>query len=169
MTTTASATVTSSQMVFCGEHHQAVGIEIEIARRNWILRLSPLLRKFADALSANAGSVFQFRRDSCKQRLRYRNARTPAWPFMTGNTAKLTVILATAQRAKLGFHFFAFRRRTIASDRTPMAAIIDAPGSGTTETASICVLPLSTSIRRKLALCRSTGLPFSSRAHDKSK
>jgi hypothetical protein len=156
-------------MIFRGEHHQTIGIEIEIARRNRFRRPLPLLRKFANALLANTGSVLQFRRDASKQFVRNRNARTPAWPLVTANPAELTVIPATTKRAKLGVQPLAFRKRMIASDKTPTPAIKHAPGSGTTETASICVLPLNTSIRRKLALSKSTLFPLPSRAHDKSK
>src|ERR1700739_1789771 len=62
-------------------------------------------------------------------------------------------------------------RRNIVPKATapPAPASANEPGSGTAEIASICVRPLRTSIRRKLALCTSTLLPALSRAHDKSK
>jgi hypothetical protein len=98
---------------------------------------------------------------------------------MTANSTELTVILATAKRAKCRLeglpaqfvaHLVAFRRHpNFSQSMPPIAPIIHAPGSGTIEIASICVRPLNTSIRRKLALCRSTGLPSPSRAQDKSK
>jgi hypothetical protein len=119
MPTTAPATVPSPQMVFCRKDHEAVFIAIEIADRNCFRRpLSTLLGKFPNALSADTGSVFQFRRDTCKQFLRNRNAYAPARSFMTGNPAELTIIRATAKRAKLRpkrllakilTHLFAFR------------------------------------------------------------
>jgi len=118
MSTATPAAVTPSQVVFCSEDHQAVGIEIEIARRDCsISRLSPL-HKLGNALSANAGTVFQFRRDPREQFFWDGHARTPAVSFMTGNPAELTVIRATALRANLRLkrllakilvHRFAFR------------------------------------------------------------
>lgn len=180
MATTAPATVPSPQMVFLGEYHQSMLIEIKVAGRNYFRRaLSTLFPILADALSANAGSVIQFRRYPYKQFFWNRNACAPARTLMTVNPAELTVIRTTAKRAKLRLqchptkflaHLLPFRRPPNFSQTTPpIMPIIHAPGSGTTETASICVLPLSTSIRRKLALCRSTLFPLPSRAHDKSK
>jgi hypothetical protein len=58
MTTTASATVTPAQMVFCGEHHQAFFIEIKVAPRNILVHVFPImLRMFTNASTANASLV----------------------------------------------------------------------------------------------------------------
>jgi len=180
MTATAPATISSPQMVFRSEHHQPVFIEIKVADRHRSKsQLLTWLQKFGNALSADAGSVFQFRRDPCQQFLWNTNACAPAWPLMTANPAQLTVILAAAKRAKCRLegrpakflaHLFAFLRHpNFSHSILPRAPIIHAPGSGTIEIASICVRPLNTSIRRKLALCKSTELPSPSRAQDKSK
>lgn len=169
MTTTAPATVTSTQMIFCGEHHQPVLIEIKVARRNRFERALSTYPKLDDAALANACAVFQFRRDPCSQSLWNGNTFTPARSFVRARATMLTFIWTSTKRAKLRlechpanfvFHLFPFRRPTnFSRTRAPIAPSIHAPGSGTAETASICVLPLSTSIRTKLALCKSTLFP----------
>jgi hypothetical protein len=95
MAATASATVTSAQMVFSREYHQPVVIEIKVTGRNCWRWIPALLRNLGDAPSADACPVFQFQWNLREQFLRNCDACAPAKTFMAGCVAELAIIRTT--------------------------------------------------------------------------
>src|SRR3954468_2280697 len=88
-------------MVFCGEHHHSICIEIKIALRDCFRRaLSTLSPELCNALSAETRSVSQFRREPRKQLLRNRKACAPARTLVNARAAKLATIPLVAKRAQ---------------------------------------------------------------------
>jgi len=87
------ATVAASQVV-CGRENHRGPIEIEIAGQDFWhgQKVRSLAMKFHDASAADAGFISCFRWNLGNEFIRNFDAGTPARAFVSGDSAKLTIV-----------------------------------------------------------------------------
>jgi hypothetical protein len=149
-------------MIVSVEHHQALPIEVKVAGLSW---LRPASRALAPedryTILADACLIQHPGRHLRKQLMRNLRLHAPAGPFTGKCGARMTTVRLPAERATPrtapGFGSLLIQAMFATdlllfpdfnqSTTPPSTQSNKLPGSGTTEIASICVRPLSTSIR----------------------
>src|SRR5204862_506409 len=161
MPAAAFAAVSSPQMILCCKNQQARFVEVKFTGSRGIAT-GPFLPERNDAGPANARPFPHFLRDSRQKFIRNTHPRAPARSRVRVWAAKWAAVGLPAQRtpagqggllpgrptsdlaAHLSIHSL---RRTTKIRPAANTSNVALAGSGTTDTASTCVLPLNTSIR----------------------